>query len=229
MVGSMDKSEFKPTENYDHFYTHHKFEPFPEEYALDAHKVLPRAEWALDVAKDNNYKSLIDLCCLDGYVALTLSNHNDMKVVGIDLSQPGIDLANKRADKHKLDASFLQMSGEEYSTKDKFDMVTMFEAVEHFTDTPGVLKQYISYLSPGGSLLISTPDAEGFYGIGNDDACHLRYYSHKTKAQMKKSRIVEEWEGRPILSLPDLIEELGGVVQENEVWNELCHLRATFK
>lgn len=229
MLGDMDKKDFKPAENYNHFYEHHKFEPFPKPF--DAHEVLPRAGWTLDVADEIEATSLLDLCCLDGFVALTLAKHcvTLTKVHGVDLSEPGITRANELAKKlDTQDIKFYQSEVEKWleTHHGKYDMILMFEAVEHFKDTPYVIEQCKKHLTPRGQILISTPDAEGFYGIGNDDACHLRYYSHKAEDQW--GDLTRKWEGRPILSLPDEIEKLGGVVYENEVWNNLLHLRAGF-
>jgi 2-polyprenyl-3-methyl-5-hydroxy-6-metoxy-1,4-benzoquinol methylase len=230
----MTKDQFDPESNYDHFYSHHRFEPFPVPF--DCHEVLPRAGWTLDIANEIKAKSLLDLCCLDGFVALTLAKHCGTleDIVGVDLSEPGIsrakDLSLQFDNPEARRIEFNQESVEDYLNRvdEKFDMILMFEAIEHFKDTPYVIKLCKQHLNPGGRVLISTPDAEEFYGIGNDDACHLQYYSHKSQAQMTIDGIVSEWEGRPIISLPDEIESLGGTVVDDNVFNYLIHLSATF-
>lgn len=225
MVGEMTKDAFDPEKNYDHFYAHHKFEPFDEKYAFKADEVLPRAAWTLDTALEHNYKSVLDLCCLDGFISLTLAKKLGMKAVGVDLSEPGIEIAQARALAESLDARYYKDTVEQYLFKcdQKFDMILHFEAVEHYKDTPLVLKRCKRLLNPGGSILISTPDLEGFYGDSNDDACHLRVYTYRSPAVAGVTSL-----GKPVVSLPDEIESLGGKVESNDVWNELIHLRATF-
>lgn len=226
MVGNITKDEFDPEENYDHFYTHHKFEPFPEDLAFNCDEVLPRAAWTLDTAREQGYKSVLDLCCLDGFVSLTLGKKLGMKVVGVDLSKPGIEIAQERAEKATLDARYYQDTVEEYLLHcgQRFDMILHFEAVEHYKDTILVMQRCKKLLNPGGSILISTPDLDGKYGDTNEDACHLRVYSHKPESEIPESTSL----GKPVISLPAEIEMMGGTIVENEVWNDLIHLRTTF-
>lgn len=227
MIGTMDKSEFKPRENYEAFYVGHKFEPFPEGLALKADEVVPRVAWALDVAKEIEAKYVLDLCCLDGFASLTLADKLATSVIGVDLSKPGIDLANKRAEKAQVDAVYLQAPVEniDITGRPKFDLVLLFEAIEHFTNPDVVMDTIKANLRHGGTLLVSTPDAQGHFGIRNvEDICHLRVYTTLTDGSLPG----ETPEGKPIVSLPNYLEEHGFKVVQNEVWNELIHVRATF-
>lgn len=229
MLGNLSKDQFDPQKNYEEFYVGHKFEPFPKPF--DAHEVLPRAAWTLDIADQLKATSLLDLCCLDGFVPLTMAKHcaTLTKIHGVDLSEPGIKRAKDLTlELNGRDIKFYQDSVERFleTTKGKYDMILMYEAVEHFKDTPYVIDLAKKHLTSRGQILISTPDAEEFYGIGNHDACHLRYYSHRGEEDWDD--LTRIWEGRPILSLPDEIESLGGTVCENQVWNSLIHLRASF-
>lgn len=87
-----DDTQFK-VEDYEEFYSHHLFRPVKDEVAFSAHRVFPRIQWALDVAKDIEAKRVLDLGCLEGYTALTLLTHcpSVEYVEGVDLSQEGID------------------------------------------------------------------------------------------------------------------------------------------
>jgi 2-polyprenyl-3-methyl-5-hydroxy-6-metoxy-1,4-benzoquinol methylase len=224
MIGHLTKDTFDPDKNYESFYHGHKFQPWPEDMILRADEILPRAGWALDTAKKLGYKSFIDLCCLDGFVATTLSHKLGMNGWAVDLSEPGITLLNERIKTHNLPIETYLGPAEDFIAPEKVDMIMMFEATEHFKDTPAVLEQYITYLNPGGSILISTPDLDGTFGDSNEDACHLRVYTYKRgKDAPKKTSL-----GKVVVSAPDEIEKLGGTVRENQVWNDLIHLRATF-
>lgn len=225
MVGNLDKSEFKPDENYNDFYAGHKFEPMPESLALNATHI-PRVAWALDVAQDIEAHNVLDLCCLDGFASLTLAKKLGVSVIGVDLSEPGIALAQERASEHGLEATYLTSAIENIDESVVgFDLVLLFEAIEHFKDVDKVMQVIKANLKPGGTLLVSTPDAEGVFGISNtEDICHLQVYSQRTKdlpTYPAGSPIV-----KPVISLPNYLTEQGFTVTETEVWNELVHCRA---
>lgn len=222
MLGNLTKDQFRPEENYIQFYEGHKFEPLDEHTSLNVDLVLPRAAWALDVARDIDAQSVLDLCCLDGFVALTLAHRLGITTTGVDLSEPGIKLAKQRASKFKLSAQFYQISVEDYRGP-MVDMITLFEAIEHFKDVDKVMNIIKAHLKPGGTLLVSTPDAEGKYGIANvEDICHLTVWTHKHNGELPTATP----EGKPVRSLPDYLEAQGFEVVENEVYNELIHTRA---
>lgn len=221
MIGHLTKDQFDPDKNYDEFYAGHKFEPFPESLALCADEVLPRVAWAVDVAKEIEAKNVLDLCCLDGFASLTLASKLGIRAIGVDLSKPGIELANKRAQSYNLNALFFAEAIEDFAPTDTgMDMVLLFEAIEHFIDVDRVMSIIKAQLKPGGTLLVSTPDAEGRYGIQNtEDICHLRIYSHREDVDDLKA-------AKPIISLPSYLREQGFEVLETEVFNELIHCRA---
>jgi 2-polyprenyl-3-methyl-5-hydroxy-6-metoxy-1,4-benzoquinol methylase len=224
MIGNLDKSEFVPDENYNDFYAGHKFEPMPESLALNATHI-PRVAWALDVAKEIDAENVLDLCCLDGFASLTLGKKLDLDGIGVDLSQPGIKLANQRAEANRIPIEYIQKPIEDLKGQGDFDLVLLFEAIEHFKDVDKVMEVIKAHLKPGGTLLVSTPDAEGVFGISNtEDICHLQVYSHRTKnlpTYKPSSPIV-----KPVISLPNYLTEQGFTVTETEVWNELVHCRA---
>jgi 2-polyprenyl-3-methyl-5-hydroxy-6-metoxy-1,4-benzoquinol methylase len=222
MLGSMDKSLFAADENYDQFYSQHQFEPFPDDLAVSAHLVVPRVGWAMDVAEDIDARNVLDLCCLDGFASLTLANHLGLEAWGVDLSQDGIDLANQRADKWQLPAHYVPGAIESAIPHRKFDLVLLFEAIEHFTDVDKVMAEIKGHLKPGGTVLITTPDAEGVFGIGNDDACHLRIYTYRESVGELKST-------KPLVSLPAYIEAQGFEVVDCGVFNHLIQLRAVLR
>jgi 2-polyprenyl-3-methyl-5-hydroxy-6-metoxy-1,4-benzoquinol methylase len=222
MVGHLDKSAFDPDKNYDSFYAGHSFEPFPEEYALTADLLVPRVAWALDIAREIEAKRILDLCCLDGFASLTIASQLGIPVVGVDLSEDGIEMANRRA--KDLPATYLHGSVEHFTSDQRFDLILLFEAIEHFTDVDKVIGVIKQHLSPNGTLLVSTPDAEGVFGIGNDDPCHLRIYSHRDSSELDKLT-----GSKPIVSLPDYLREQGFSIVSNEVFNGLIHTRAVLR
>jgi len=170
-------------DNYEEFYESHIFSPLPDERAINAHRIIPRISWALDIAKEIQPKSILDLGCLEGYTALTIANHVDSveRVVGVDLSEDGIDLANNRKPLVKASCEFIKQSIEEYleSCTEKFDMIVCFEVIEHVLDPELLVRLIDNVKSENGQVLFSTPAFEAPTFGKNDvtNKCHIRLYT----------------------------------------------------
>lgn len=219
--------------NYEKFYESHMFAPLPDDKALNAHRIIPRISWALDVAKELKPKNVLDLGCLEGYSALTIANHVDSveRIVGVDLSEDGIALANGRKSLVKVSSEFIKQSIEEYleQCEEKFDMIICFEVIEHVLDPELLIELIQKVKSDNGQVLISTPAFESPTFGKNDVAnkCHIRLYTTKDEDY-------EEMTDRPDLdtgktymrtasSMPKLL--LDHDIIEMEVINELINVR----
>lgn len=170
------------TDKYDEFYESHYFEPLPDEESIKAHRIFPRVAWALDVAKEFEPESVLDLGCLEGYALLTVLNHlPKAHGIGVDLSEDGILLGGKRAEKYNLDATFYQTTIEKFleTTDETFDFIMAFEVMEHVDDPERIFKLIDRVKTPDAQILISTPDFESPV-FGKDDEqnkCHVRLYT----------------------------------------------------
>lgn len=192
MVGTNKESDFS-LENYEKFYAHHKFEPINEKHAFDIHEYIPRFGWAFDQVEELAPKTLLDLGCLDGSFALTVAKHLNVSVSGIDLTTDGIAIAEERAKKEGLKAHFYQGTIEEQIRgfeDHSFDVVTMFEVIEHVKDVQEILRLIDRVLKPGGSVLVSTPDFESpVYGADDEqNKCHIRLYTIAKEDYERKNK-----------------------------------------
>lgn len=182
MSKSFVEKDFK-MENFEEFYESHYFRPISDNDALNAHRVFPRVNWALDLAKDFKPTNILDLGCLEGYAALTIAKHVDSVEggVGIDLSHDGIELAKKRAYENKLPLDFAEGSIEDFleGTKEEFDFIMLFEVIEHVKDPEYLLQLIDTVKTEEGLVLISTPDFEApTYGKDDEqNKCHIRLYT----------------------------------------------------
>lgn len=75
---------------------------------------------------------------------------------GTDISAYAIDVARRRGLENLQAGSF---SALEYSPA-RFDLITMWDLIEHVEDPATVLRKAFEYLKPGGYLVLSTGDVE---------------------------------------------------------------------
>jgi len=182
-MGKNHERDFK-LENYKDFYEDHLFESIGDDGSLNAHRRFPRVSWALDVAKDFGAKSVLDLGCLEGFTLLTIAKHAGIeRGVGVDLSADGIELAKGRVDLVDGNIEFIQDSLERYleNSTEKFDLICLFEIMEHVVDPELVIKLVDKVKSKNGQVLISTPSFESPLFGKNDvvNKCHIRLYTTK--------------------------------------------------
>lgn len=221
----LHEKDFK-LEEYEGFYEHHFFKPLDDDDAVNAHRVLPRVAWALDVAEEIQPKRILDLGCLDGYAALTITNNVDSVelAVGVDLSEDGITLAKQRAQKLKTFTVFQRGTIEDFleACNDQFDLIMLFEVIEHVKDPKQVLKLIDKVLAPDGTVLISTPAFES-PTFGKDDEqnkCHIRLYT------MKDEDYEEENKYGHVRKATSITKEIGkDRIKDMQIYSELINVR----
>ena len=160
-------------EEYRKFYAEDLDEhPVAEDVALDMQRIAPRFGWLQSQVEIKKPKSLIDLGCADGYVCLTLATRG-IKCTGYNLYKPSIDIAKERAEKNKLDCTFI--CDDLFHTSGTYDAVVLFEVLEHFPNPQKAIDHCMNLLNEGGSFYLSTPSPE-----------HVGIQQHKDELGHKK-------------------------------------------
>ena len=102
-------------------------------------------------------RSLLDIGCADGrFVHAAAGRGIDAR--GIDHSGRMIDLGNERYGGDRLSRATVD---DMVSRDERFDVVTLFEVIEHVPDPLGVLHESLRLVGRGGTVVISTPNREG--------------------------------------------------------------------
>jgi demethylmenaquinone methyltransferase/2-methoxy-6-polyprenyl-1,4-benzoquinol methylase len=98
----------------------------------------------------------LDLCCGTGDVALALSSRG-LDVVGLDFSEPMLDVANRRlnATPPSARARFLRGDAQRIPFSDgSFDVVTISYGLRNLADWETGLREMARVARPGGRLLV---------------------------------------------------------------------------
>ncbi len=122
------------------------------------HKIRPiRVKYILDQINNKSIKNLdiLDLGCGGGLVCESLSRLG-ANVTGIDFVKNNINIAKHHAIKKKLKINYKIANIETLKIKKKFDVIIMYEILEHLEDWEKFLLNISKNLNNNGILIIST-------------------------------------------------------------------------
>jgi SAM-dependent methyltransferase len=115
-------------------------------------------------------KRVLDIACGEGYGAAALQKAGAAHVIGVDVSE---EVCVHAHGKYGLDAR--PGTAEQIPLSDEsIDVVVSFETIEHVPEPDRFLDECVRILTPGGRLIISTPN-KGVYtwpdGASNPHHC----------------------------------------------------------
>jgi SAM-dependent methyltransferase len=113
---------------------------------------------------------LLDLGCGDGEVLVELSNVSP--AIGLDPRINDLSLAQRRGAKQLVNAD-----GDRPPFARTFDLVGLFDVVEHVEDDTGLLRRACELVVPGGYVLLTVPADPKLWGKYDRYAGHYRRYS----------------------------------------------------
>jgi SAM-dependent methyltransferase len=99
-------------------------------------------------------KNILEIGCGQGFNTYLLSKNENNKVVGVDLSDQNIKIANKRY----KGVNFLVMDVSKLNFENEyFDSVYAMDILEHVDDLNSVLRECCRVLKQGGKFIINVP------------------------------------------------------------------------
>ena len=133
---------------------------------------------------------LLDVGCGTGEF-IYYAQKERWNVFGIDISANRSKIAQIRTG-IKIHKGTIHDSSYEMNS---FDLITLFEVIEHLPDVKATLKKAFQLLKPGGIIAISTPNINSlrrlYQGIKwkgfTDDPNHIFFFNKKTLISMLKS------------------------------------------
>ena len=122
------------------------------------HEIQPiRIKYVQDVInkKTLNKISILDLGCGGGLVSEGLTKLG-ANVTGIDFIKDNINAAKIHANKNNLKINYKKLNFENEKINSKFDVIVIFEVLEHLSNWESFLKKIKLNLNPKGTLIMST-------------------------------------------------------------------------
>lgn len=112
---------------------------------------------------------VLDAACGTGYGSAMLADAGACSVLGVDISSEAIEFARRQYGT-KRNLEFIQASVFQLTrfVSGPFDLCVSFETIEHLEEPERFLSDVRSLLSPGGRLLISTPNRYIYSPLNRD-------------------------------------------------------------
>tara|TARA_B110000438_G_C15774710_1_gene633529 strand:+ start:555 stop:1262 length:708 start_codon:yes stop_codon:yes gene_type:complete len=122
------------------------------------HQIIPlRLEYILENLQKKKIKNIdvMDLGCGGGLTCEPLSRLG-AKVTGIDFVKKNIMVAKQHAEISNLNINYIHADLMNLKINKKFDLIILFEILEHLEDWEGLIKKIKNNLKPKGKIIIST-------------------------------------------------------------------------
>lgn len=144
---------------------------------------------------NKSVKSMLDVGCGYGFW-MDYAKKQGIDPEGIDLSSEAVAFATKTLNQRAYKEEAMCFNAE-----NTYDLIMMFDILEHLEDPNAALAKYREMLSKGGLLYIQVPNIIGFriplthgYGL----PYHLWQYSYKTLSRLLKKNgynVLGHWTG----------------------------------
>ncbi len=150
---------------------------FAELFHLESGNYWFRARNALLIAMLQRHfpqaQDYLEIGCGTGFVlAGVASARPDLKLHASEISSRGLPFAAGRVPQ----AEFFQMDARAIPFTGHFDMIGLFDVLEHIEEDTQVLAQVHRALKPGGGLVVTVPQHRFLWSQYDEHAHHVRRY-----------------------------------------------------
>lgn len=154
-----------------------------------------------NILKKRKIKTLLDVGCSTG-LSLDLAKKNNIKTYGIELNDKEATIAEKN---HKI----YRCSIFKFSEKIKFDVITMWDVIEHIKDTHALLRKIHKMLKKGGLFFFQTPNAHSLANsILHDRSNCFDGIEHVNLFSLKSINMISKKNKFKIIDIRTVISEI---------------------
>jgi len=143
--------------NLDHFWIHRRFEVL-ERFAGD---IVAAAEEISEVG------------CGHGLLQRQIEDRYAKEVTGFDLNEYALKLNLSRRSR----VCCYDISQKEMSFQGRYNVILVFDVLEHISDEDSFLQAVIFHLAPGGKIIVNIPAGQWAFSAYDVAAGHVRRYS----------------------------------------------------
>lgn len=170
-------------------------------------------------------KNFLEIGCGTGFVLAGIANSfPGISISGSEIFLEGLVYASARLPS----GNFMQMDARHIPFVNEFDVVGVFDVLEHIKEDEIVLEQIHRSLRPDGILLITVPQHPWLWSAADDYACHVRRYSsQELVSKVKKAGFTLVRRSSFVsLLLPFMIaSRLFGLKKKEEAYNPLTEFQ----
>lgn len=173
---------------------------------VNAPRYLLRKRLVLDLLRPVQPGKVLEIGCGAGDLCATLYQMG-YDVRGIDSSERAIQLCQElHKDIYEEEGIQFELASI-YDINDLFDVVLMFEVLEHIKDDRAALSRVHDLLRPEGQLLLSVPAHQSLFGPSDVFAGHYRRYDRAELVRLleeSRFRIQKMWSyGFPLANITE--------------------------
>ena len=120
-----------------------------------------------------NAREIAEIGCGHGLLQLQLEQAYDRDVTGFDLNE----VALKQNVSRRSAVNCYDIYQKDWGLQGRFDLIFLFDVLEHITDEDGFLSAVLFHLAPGGKLIVNVPAGMWAYSVYDVAVGHVRRYS----------------------------------------------------
>jgi SAM-dependent methyltransferase len=120
-----------------------------------------------------NARDIAEIGCGHGLLQLQIEDAYNREVTGFDLNE----IALKQNVSRRSTVNCYDIYQRNPALSGKFDLIFLFDILEHIADEDGFLSAVLFHLAPGGSLAVNVPAGMWAYSAFDVAVGHVRRYS----------------------------------------------------
>ena len=123
-----------------------------------------------------HHDTICEIGCGNGFVLSGIQKaYPEARLTGTEIFAQGLHQATRRVP----GAELLQMDARHLPYRDEFDVIGIFDVLEHIDEDELVLSQLFRAVKPGGGILVTVPQHSWLWSSRDERASHKRRYSRE--------------------------------------------------